>query len=119
MDEFTYIARSMNELNTLTYTLDGETADIEGIDENFFNDKALVLRYTVAGSSCARHTFDSIYSENGILKTKITTTYPEIMTCDMAYTRFVAAVDKTAVEGLTTDSPDISDLTGYTEFSDR
>lgn len=119
MDEFTYIARSMNELNTLTYTLDGETADIEGIDENFFNDKALVLRYTVAGSSCARHTFDSIYSENGILKTKITTTYPEIMTCDMAYTRFVAAVDKTAVEGLTTDSPDISDLTGYAEFSDR
>ena len=119
IDEFTYIVRSMNELNTVTYTLDGKAADIEGIDDNFFIDKALVLRYTVAGSSSARHKLNSIYSENGILKTNITTTYPEVMTCDMAYTRFVAAVDKAAVEGLTTDSPDISALSEYTEFSDK
>ncbi|MCR5601236.1 MAG: dockerin type I repeat-containing protein [Ruminococcus sp.] len=108
LEDSTYIVRSMNELNTITSINDGKAADIAGIDDDFFNDKALVLAYKLSGSSGINNTLDRIYSEDGILKTEITSEIPEICTCDMAYTRISAAVDKSAVEGLVTDTNGIS-----------
>lgn len=117
--DHTYIARSLNEFNSIISALDYEPVDIKGIDENFFNDKALVLSYKVEGSGCINHTINRIYSENGVLKMDISSTVPEVCTCDMVYTRFVAAVDKSAVEGLVTDAPDINSFHENTLYSYR
>lgn len=106
LEDSTYIIRSMSDLDSVTLLNEGKASDITGIDESFFNDKSLVLVYKVSGSSSITNTLDRIYSENGILKTEITSISPDICTCDMAYTRIAAAVDKSAVEGLVTASND-------------
>ena len=116
---YTYIVRSLDELNEVTTVLDDKVDDIAGIDEDFFADKALVLHYTKNTSGSVNHFLDRIYSEGGVLKVDVSSTCPEIATCDMVYTRFAAAVEKSAVEGLTTDSPDIGSFPENTVYSDR
>lgn len=116
--DYTYIVRSMNELNSVVNTLDDPNDTIKNIDDSFFSDKALVLHYTKAGSGSVQHTLNGIYSENGILSAEVEYSCPQICTCDMVYTRFAASVDKNAVEGLVTDSPDITTFPSYQEIAD-
>lgn len=98
------IAFSLDELRYIVETAENveyETSAPDGIDDSFFNDKALLVVYTGATASNTYTIIDNIERKQDNLTISTITRTPTVAFPDMAYRRFILAVNKADVQGIT------------------
>ena len=72
----------------------------QGFDSTFFENRSLVVLMIQRGSGSIRHRVDSVSADSGnhSLTVQLTTEYPTVETCDMAYWFIFLPVDKQAAD---------------------
>ncbi|MBE6540896.1 MAG: hypothetical protein E7672_00390 [Ruminococcaceae bacterium] len=77
---------------------DGFSKKTEGLDEEFFEKKSLIVIYLSEGSGSVRHEVTNIYGNNKLLYIAIKRIVPEVVTCDMAGWLVTIEIDKDSAE---------------------
>lgn len=92
-----YIAHSEKEFKDIIQESEGISSQdilIEGIDKNSFNDKSLVIIYSLCSAGNRYSIIDDMTIKNNMITVSTITKDPMIATPDMLYRRYVYCIDK-------------------------
>lgn len=95
-----YIARSESDLLDIIQENEGVSAaeiSLEDIDDNAFNDKSLVIIYSIGTAGNSYSIIDDISIKGTDIDVSTVSKKPEIATPDMLYRRYIYIIDKNAV----------------------
>lgn len=98
------IIKSLDELQKYNKLCNNKVSS--QYNEEFFNNKSLIVLPIIEGSSCISHeigqlvVYSESYSSNGKLQINLDTKSPDIVTCDMCEDFIVIEVDKHIVEDI-------------------
>lgn len=98
-----YVVNSEAELNDIIIENEGAAAqDIssDGIDKDFFSDKALVVIYSRSGAGNQYSIIDDMIIKGNELAVSTTTKSPMIATPDMLYRRYIFSIDKYSAQSI-------------------
>ena len=105
-----YIAHSENDLIDIIQESEGvtlEEAALDGINQNFFSDRSLIILYSTYSPSNQYTIIENLSMRDNTINAATVTKMPSIPRIDMLYRRYVFRVNK----------DDVRELTGFS-FSD-
>ncbi len=115
-----FIARSEDDLKDIIQKNESVSADeisIEGIDNNVFNDKSIVIVYSICKSGNSYSIIDNMSIKDTGIDASTVSKKPMIATPDMLYRRYIYLIDKNAVTNVSEFT--FNDSSSYYQYDEE